>query len=293
MLLKKLKFLLEQNYILIFLNGFYNHIVKSNKYVQFVIVLWLISLMLYALTFFITFNETYLNMVVFAIRRFVFLLIFILTLITVQELPVVHNFKKDYETFEEGPSGKSTFLIFIRNYHISIIFLCYFSYFVAISSCITNPFLSTFFGILTLGFAALYWYQFVVYSIAFWKKPLDKSSSISFKNSSKKKSDSRGQIRIMVTGMGSNPWLRKLAVTCLECVKGGATALLVSGEMLYKLGAGGGVNSVSPPRQWVLNRMFLEDRTKIWTESKAAHALHNRAMNNPHDDIYKYLDMWK
>jgi hypothetical protein len=38
--------------------------------------------------------------------------------------------------------------------------------------------------------------------------------------------------------------------------------------------------------------MFPDDRTKIWTESKAAYALHNRAMGNPHNNIYQMQDMW-
>ena len=38
--------------------------------------------------------------------------------------------------------------------------------------------------------------------------------------------------------------------------------------------------------------MFPDDRTKVWTESKAAFALHNRAMGNPHNNIYQMQDMW-
>ena len=71
----------------------------------------------------------------------------------------------------------------------------------------------------------------------------------------------------------------------------GFGTFMVGGEMVYKLSAGG-MNAMSPPRQLMLNRMFLDDRTKIWTESKAAYALHNRAMGNPHNDIYQMQDMW-
>jgi hypothetical protein len=67
---------------------------------------------------------------------------------------------------------------------------------------------------------------------------------------------------------------------------------LVGAELMYKLSAGG-MNAVSPPRQAMLNRMFPDDRTKIWTEFKAAHALQNRAMGNPHNNIYQMQDMWK
>jgi hypothetical protein len=182
--------LIVANIYLIFLNGFYNHISRSNKFIQVTIVLWLLSLLLYALTVFITFDETFVNIIVFAIRRFVFLLIFIITLIFGQDLPAVQNFQADYATFNEGPSNKSAFFTFIRKHHILIIFSCFFSYTLATSVFLTNPLISTFFGILTLGFAALYLVQAIVYLIAFWKKPLDKSSSISSKNSSKKKRSS-------------------------------------------------------------------------------------------------------
>ena len=75
----------------------------------------------------------------------------------------------------------------------------------------------------------------------------------------------------------------------MECVRGLGT-VVVGGEVLYKVSVGG-MNAISPPRQWVLNKMFPEDRTKIWTESKVAHALHNRAMGNPHDKIYQMQDV--
>lgn len=93
-----------------------------------------------------------------------------------------------------------------------------------------------------------------------------------------------------MTAHMTNPGVRKAVVTCVECVKGFGT-LVVGGEMIYKLGAGG-MNAVSPPRQWVLNQMFPDDRTKIWTELKAGYALHNQAMGNPHDNIYQMQDMW-
>ena len=54
---------------------------------------------------------------------------------------------------------------------------------------------------------------------------------------------------------------------------------------MYKL-SHGGMNDVSPWRQEWLNQTFPNDKTKIWTESKASMAMHNRAMGNPHGEIY-------
>lgn len=43
-----------------------------------------------------------------------------------------------------------------------------------------------------------------------------------------------------------------------------------------------------------MNRQFLEDKTKIWTETKASRALHNYVMGYPHehdDTTYKVEDL--
>ena len=88
----------------------------------------------------------------------------------------------------------------------------------------------------------------------------------------------------------TNPVVRKAVVTCVECAKG-LGVLVVSEKIIYKLTAGG-MNAVSPPRQWVLNQMFPDDRTKVWTESGASYALHNQAMGNPHDNTYQMQNMW-
>ena len=55
----------------------------------------MLSLILYALTLLITVDDIYGDIVIFAIRRFVFLLIFIITLITYQDLPAVQLLMRD------------------------------------------------------------------------------------------------------------------------------------------------------------------------------------------------------
>jgi hypothetical protein len=145
------------------------------------------SLILYALTLFITVDDSYIDIVIFAIRRLVFFLIFTITLITCQDLPAVQIFQNDYTTFNEGPSKNNALFVFIRKYHISIIFSSFITYSLATSVFLENPLISNFFGILSLVFASLYLVQSIAYLIAFWKKPLKKSSSLPFKNNSKKK----------------------------------------------------------------------------------------------------------
>jgi hypothetical protein len=51
----------------------------------------------------------------------------------------------------------------------------------------------------------------------------------------------------------------------------------------------GGINDMSLLRQSAMNKMFPDDRTKIWSETKAAHAMQNRAMGLPHNDVYKTM----
>lgn len=53
------------------------------------------------------------------------------------------------------------------------------------------------------------------------------------------------------------------------------------------------MNDMTPWRQYVLNKMYPDDRTKVWTETKAAVAAHNRAMGYPHDRIYTNTDAFK
>ena len=90
----------------------------------------------------------------------------------------------------------------------------------------------------------------------------------------------KGSTRTMFTAANA----KKVATVCLECAKG---AITIGGglEIGYKL-THGGMNDVSPWRQHWLNETFPDDKTKIWTESKAAMAMHNRAMGNPHNSIY-------
>merc|ERR1712099_223574 len=84
--------------------------------------------------------------------------------------------------------------------------------------------------------------------------------------------------------MITTPNIKRVGTVCFECAK--AIITLAGGlEIGYKL-SHGGMNDISPLRQQWLNEMFPEDKTKVWSESKAAMAMHNRAMGNPHDTIY-------
>lgn len=130
------------------------------------------------------------------------------------------------------------------------------------------------------------------------EKVVDKTYYILFNNSLKK--DPRDQIRTIVSkvpvkvaaGLVSSTPSRKAVLNCVECLKGVSTIIL-GAEAIYKVLVAGSMNAMSPPRQWVLNQTFPDDWTKIWTETKAAHAYHNRAIGLSHDSIYNLPDMYE
>lgn len=107
-----------------------------------------------------------------------------------------------------------------------------------------------------------------MYLMAFWKNPLDKPSSILFKNSLKK--DPRGQIRTIVSkvaveaaaGAASSTPSRKAVLSYVECLKEVSTVIL-GAEAIYKVSVAGSMNAMTPFREWVLNQTFPDDRTKI------------------------------
>ena len=187
-------------------------------------------------------------------------------------ISVVKDIREEMSIFEIGPTNKSLFLTYLRKYHYFLLLMVYLFYSLAVTYFVTNSLISYLLGLISFFILVLYLVQFVVYTKAYVSR--------SFKPSFTNKMKTQSFIRTIVTSSS----LKKLAPLCLECVKG---ALTVGGglEIGYKL-THGGFNDVSPWRQVWLNNTFPEDKTKIWTESKAAMAMHNRAMGKPHNDIY-------
>ena len=230
---------------------------------------------------------------VIAITRFLtwrlgFVLTFLVLSVALGNLAAFQNLQKDFEVFNEGPKNKSTFITYLRKYHISILVIGLVSYSLAVNVFPDNQFYSYMFGVIGFISSLLYLIHFVVYTKAFLSRSLSEikiSSSYRYNSGNR-----RPQTRTMFTAASvAGTATRKTIVMCLECAKGLGSAL-VGLELSYKLTLGGGMNSVSPPRQFLLNELFPGDRTKVWSESKAAIAIHNRAMGNPHDAIYDNLE---
>lgn len=189
-------------------------------------------------------------------------------------LSFIKDLQQEMSIFNEGPANKSFFITKLRKYHFSLLLSAYLLYSLAVTYFVNDPSISYLLGLIAFISLILYLVQFVVYTKEYVTKSFKSNKSIS--NTDKRK----GSTRSMVTA--SN--LKKVVTVCLECAKGAIT--LGGGlEIGYKL-THGGMNDVSPWRQEWLNKTFPDDRTKIWTESKAAMAMHNRAMGNPHDFMY-------
>jgi hypothetical protein len=91
--------------------------------------------------------------------------------------------------------------------------------------------------------------------------------------------------RTFVSGTTTTETMVKVGKVCMECLKGGGMVILGL-EGAAKLAKGSPL-AVSPWRENLLNYHFPEDKTKVWTELKAAKAWHAKAMGHPHESIYE------
>ena len=223
-----------------------------------------------------TFIE-YLYIIDFLNWRLFYILCILILLQSLLNLSFIKDLQQEMSIFNEGPANKSFFITQLRKYHFSLLLSAYLLYSLAVTYFVNDPSISYLLGLIAFISLILYLVQFAVYTKEYVARSFKSNKSISSKNKRK------GSTRSMVTA--SN--LKKVATVCIECAKGSIT--LGGGlEIGYKL-THGGMNDVSPWRQEWLNKTFPDDKTKIWTESKAAMAMHNRAMGNPHNSIYDYV----
>ena len=216
----------------------------------------------------------YLYIIDFLTWRLFFVLCILMLLQSLLNLSFIKDLQQEMSIFDEGPANKSFLITQLRKYHFSLLLSTYLLYSLAVTYFVNDPLISNLLGLIAFISLILYLVQFVVYTKEYITKSFKSNKSILHKDKRK------GSTRSMVTASD----LKKVGTVCLECAKG-AIALGGGLELGYKL-THGGMNDVSPWRQHWLNQTFPDDKTKIWTESKAAMAMHNRAMGNPHDFIY-------
>jgi len=217
----------------------------------------------------------YLYLLEFVLIRLVLVSLFLILLQFLLELPFTKDFQAELQVFNQNPKG-SPFLVLLRKYHFQLFLLAYISFGLATTYFVENVLISYVLGVVTFISVFLYLVQFIIYTKNYLQ--------LQAKNFTYSATDT-GK-RYISTASGQT--IKKVAVVCLECAKVGVQIGL-GYEAGYKL-THGGMNDMSPRRQSAMNKMFPDDRTKIWTESKAAMAMHNRAMGYPHDNIYKTGD---
>jgi len=247
---------------------------KNNVFVKINTILLVFSLLLRLLFTLCNIFVEYLYIIDLINWRVFFVLCILVLLQILLNLPFVKDLQQEMSIFNEGPANKSSFTAHLRKYHFALLLSAYLLYSLAVTYFVEEPFISYLLGLIAFINLILYLVQFVVYTNEYVRK------SFTSNKSSLHKDKRKGSTRNMVT----SSTIKKIATVCYECAKGVIT--LGGGlEVGYKL-SHGGMNDVSPWRQAWLNQTFPDDKTKIWTESKAAMAMHHRAMGNPHEDIY-------
>jgi hypothetical protein len=216
---------------------------------------------------------SYLHLLDFVRVKLFSLLILLIIIQVLVDLPVSKEFQEELNMYNK-PFKNRPYLVLVRRYHFQICMFVYFAYILSTTYFVENMMLSYFLGMAAFLASGLYLFQFVVYTRRY-------IIVNTIPNSSK---GVRPGKRTMVTAAT----VKKVGVVCYECGK----FLLQAGvgcEVGWKM-THGGMNDISPWRQAVLNDIFPDDRTKVWTESKAAAAMHNRAMGHTHENVYKPSD---
>ncbi len=238
--------------------------------VSFVLII-LIQVIKQIIILFDTFVE-YVEILELLSQRLLVIVFILLVVGRLSDVPFVKDFRKEMEKFGEGPKNKSLLLTKIRDWHFMILLAGYLSYFIGISYT-ENLLVTNLMCLVSITCFGLYLVHFVVYSKAYIRR--------SFIYNKKNVNINKGPIRNIFTGA----FVKKTGTLCVECLKVTGAAVL-SGEVLWKFSSGS-MNAVSPPRNWILNKEFPDDKTKIWTETKAALAYHQKSMGIPHGTMYE------
>lgn len=245
---------------------------KKDTYIKIncIILIFLLFLKAWVLLFNVFVNE--IDTIDFLCSRFLFILFIIIGLKILSNLSFVQEFRQEMDIFNEGPVDKSFFIYHLRKYHMSLFISSFFCYILATTYFVEDLFLSYLLGLIAFINLILYCVQSFIYTKAYLKRSFKDTSSICKNN--------KVQIKTMFTSTS----MKKVSMVCLEFAKIGFCAA-VGAESLYKL-THAGMNDISPIRQQWLNEQFPEDKTKVWTETKAIMSAHKRAMSQPHNPIY-------
>lgn len=196
--------------------------------------------------------------------RLLFLALLIAMYRQLAQVPFFIALKKELEIMEEGPANKSWVMALLRKWNFILLIMGYMFYFLA-TYFAEQTVWSNLLGFMSLVFLTLYCWQLVVHLECYIRRSF----------TSNKVTSNVGvhvQKRTMFTKAAVLAHSKEAAVVCWECLKG-VVALCASAEMAYK--AMNGMNSVSPPRNALLNS--FHGTNKQYTEGQLFFAAEKRA----------------
>jgi hypothetical protein len=216
------------------------------------------------------FNFRYLWVIEFIILRITTLLLLLFLYSKLAQTKFFIGLRKEILVFDL-PRDNPNFLVKVREYHYLILIVSYALYTLSIAIVIDFPRLANFAAFVSIMGGLIYIIHFLVYASNYLKLNIMEIKA-------------NGLVK-GTRSFSSYDMFQKASVVCLESMKVCGCFILVS-ELSWKM-THGGPNSIPPWREAVLNDMFPDDNTKVWSETKAGHALENRSIGNPHSDLYK------
>jgi len=244
---------------------------RSNPNLKKIIAIVIFIVPVYFIMSYFEILPDYLYILEFILARLIQVFLNLMLLQILLDLPITKGFQEELQIFNLDPKDKPL-LVLLRRYHFQLFLLGYISFSLATTYFVENLLVSYVLGSVTFVFVILYLVQFVVYT----KNYLQRQT---------KNFTYTGKRYISTSMFPTRQTIKKVGVVCLECAKVGVQ-LGLGAEAGWKL-THGGMNDMSPWRQSAMIKTFPDDRTKIWTETKAGMVMHNRAMGYPHDNIYK------
>jgi len=248
-----------------------SNIFNQNPNLKKLMAILIFSIPFYFILSYFEILTDYLYILEFLLVRLILVFLVLMLLQILQDLPITKGFQEELQMFNLDPKDKP-FVVLLRRYHFQLFLLGYISFSLATTYFVENFIISYVFGIVTFISVILYLVQFIVYTKNYVQR---QTKNFTY----------TGRRYVSTSMFPTAQTVKKIGVVCLECAKVGVQ-LGLGAEAGWKL-THGGMNDMSPWRQSAMNKMFPDDQTKIWTETKAGMAMHNRAMGYPHDNIYK------
>ena len=263
-----------------FINLFSKTVLKhltANRFIKILFLLFSFSVFLRLILNFFNNCDRYIIGLNIILWRLFFILSFVILIPIFNELSFIKSTKEELRILNTGPKHTPASIRFLKKYEYLLLFLGGGFYSLSMYVLITHPLSSNLFGLLSFISFFFFFLQFVYYTTYYIHK--------SFFQATKPNKFSGQKNNTPLDSVKKSSTAAKIVVVCWIAAKG-VVAFVPCAELTYKL-THGGMNDVSPWRQYALNRAFPDDPTKVWSESKAALATHKKAMGITQSDIKK------